>query len=194
VGVGSVAGCAMTTILLTGATGFIGSHVAIALAAAGYEEPGRSWVEVDLERPDTLPAALAGCAGAIYLVHGMGTGRDDYPEHERVGAETFASAAATAKLSRIVYLGGVVPPRGASRHLRIRARTGEILRAGAVETIELRAAMVVGAGSASWGMVRDLARRLPAMVLPRWLRNVSYPIAVEDVVKGLIAALEPSRC
>jgi uncharacterized protein YbjT (DUF2867 family) len=203
-GEGSVAGCAMTTILLTGATGFIGSHVAIALATAGYEvrcatrsverarasDPGQRWVEVDLERPATLPAALEGCAGAIYLVHGMGTGRDDYPEHERVAAETFASAAATAKLSRIVYLGGVLPRRGASRHLRSRARTGAILRAGAVDTIELRAAMVVGAGSASWGMVRDLARRLPAMVLPRWLRNVSYPIAVEDVVKGLIAALE----
>jgi uncharacterized protein YbjT (DUF2867 family) len=194
------------TILLTGATGFIGSHVAVALAAAGYDvrcatrslararaaDPTRTWVEVDLERPATLPAALSGCTGAIYLVHGMGTGHDDYPEHERIAAESFAHAAAAAKLSRIVYLGGVVPTRGASRHLRSREQTGAILRTGAVDTIELRAAMVIGAGSTSWNMVRDLSRRLPAMVLPRWLRNVSYPIAVEDVVTGVIAALELS--
>ncbi len=193
----------MSTILLTGATGFIGSHVAIALAAAGHEvrcatrsvgparaaHPERTWVELDLERPDTLAPALAGCDGAIYLVHGMGKGHDDYPEHERISAETFVAAAAAAKLRRVVYLGGVVPARGASRHLLSRQRTGEILRSGAVSTIELRAAMVIGVGSASWGMVRDLARRLPAMVMPRWLRNVSYPIAVEDVVTGLLAAL-----
>ena len=97
-------------------------------------------------------------------------------------------------MKRIVYLGGVVPSTAASRHLRSRQRTGEILRAGAVETIELRAAMLIGAGSTSWIMVRDLARRLPAMVLPamvlpRWLRNTSFPIAIEDVVRGLVAAL-----
>jgi len=194
----------MGVILLTGATGFIGRHVAIALAAAGHDvrcatrdassarakHPGRTWVELDLEKPATLAGALAGCDAAIYLVHGMGTGHADYPEHERVSAESFARAAADARLRRIVYLGGVVPVRGASRHLRSRERTGEILRAGAVDTIELRAAMVIGAGSTSWIMVRDLARRLPAMVLPRWLRNVSYPIAVEDVVTGLLAALD----
>ncbi len=193
----------VSTILLTGATGFIGSHVEIALAAAGHEvrcatrspskaraqHPERTWVELDLERPETLPTALVGCDSAIYLIHGMGQGHDDYPERERACAEAFAAAAAKAKLRRIVYLGGVVPQQGASRHLRSRERTGEILRGGTIDTIELRAAMVIGVGSASWGMVRDLARRLPAMVLPRWLRNASYPIAVEDVVAGLVEAL-----
>ncbi len=193
------------TILLTGATGFVGSHVAIVLEAAGYEvrygsrspskarrtSPRRNWVHLDLERPETLRGAMAGCDAAIYLVHSMGPGHgDDYPEHERRNASAFAAAAADAQLQRVVYLGGVVPRSGASKHLQSRQRTGEVLRAGAVSTIELRAAMVIGAGSASWRMVRDLSRRLPVMVLPRWLRNTSYPIAIEDVVTGIVAALE----
>ena len=194
----------MANVLLTGATGFVGSHVAVALRAAGHtvrcatrsperaraKAPELEWVELDLMKPATLAPALAGCDAAIFLVHAMGAGHeDDYPERERASAETFAAAAARAGLRRIVYLGGVVPRTSASRHLLSRQRTGEILRAGAVETIELRAAMVIGAGSTSWIMVRDLARRLPAMVLPRWLRNTSFPIAIEDVVRGVIAAL-----
>ncbi|MEO8701874.1 MAG: NAD(P)H-binding protein [Kofleriaceae bacterium] len=194
----------MATILITGATGFVGSHLAITLRAAGHvircatrsPEPARQhapeleWVELDLERPETIAPALAGCDAAAFLIHGMEPGHDtEYPARERAGAKAFADAAAAAGVRRIVYLGGVMPAHGASRHLRSRARTGEILREGTVEAIELRAAMIIGAGSASWMMVRDLARRLPAMLLPRWLRNISYPIAIEDVVHGLAAAL-----
>ena len=194
----------MATILLTGATGFVGSHLRVALAAAGHtircatrspeearsKAPDLTWVAADLMQPETLGPALAGCEAAVFLVHAMGTGHeDDYPAREKDSAEAFAAAAARAGVKRIVYLGGVVPTTSASRHLRSRQRTGEILRAGTVETIELRAAMVIGAGSTSWIMVRDLARRLPAMVLPRWLRNTSFPIAIEDVVRGLVAAL-----
>ncbi|HET9627251.1 MAG TPA: NAD(P)H-binding protein [Kofleriaceae bacterium] len=194
----------MATILLTGATGCIGSHVVVALEAAGHtvrcatrsvarakaHAPGLRWVAADLTRPETLAPALEGCDAAVFLVHAMGAGReDDYPARERESAQAFIAAAANAGVRRVVYLGGVVPAHGVSRHLRSRQRTGEILRGGTVETIELRAAMVIGAGSASWIMVRDLAGRLPAMVLPRWLRNHSYPIAIEDVVKAIVAAL-----
>ncbi len=194
----------MTTILLTGATGFVGSHLAVALRAAGHtvrcatrspeaaraKAPELTWVAADLMQPTTLVPALAGCDAAVFLVHAMGAGHEaDYPARERDSAEAFAAAAAQAGVRRIVYLGGVVPKTQTSRHLRSRQRTGEILRAGSVETIELRAAMVIGAGSTSWIMVRDLARRLPAMLLPRWLRNTSFPIAIEDVVRGLVAAL-----
>ncbi len=195
----------MATILLTGATGFIGRRLAVALGAAGYEvrnasrdpekararEPSRTWVALDLERPETIAPALAGCDAAFYLMHGMGPGhRPDYPELEAAGATAFAGACAAASLRRVVYLGGVVPASGTSKHLASRQRTGEILRAGTTSVVELRAAMVIGAGSASWTMVRDLARRLPAMLLPRWLKNSSYPIGVEDVVAALLAALE----
>ena len=194
----------MTTVLLTGATGFVGSHLVVALRAAGYtvrcatrspdgaraKAPELEWVALDLLQPATLAPALAACDAAVFLVHAMGGGHDDdYPQRERDGAQAFAAAAERAGLRRIVYLGGVIPATAASRHLRSRQRTGEILRAGSVETIELRAAMVIGAGSTSWIMVRDLARRLPAMLLPRWLRNTSFPIAIEDVVRGLVAAL-----
>ncbi|MEO7330792.1 MAG: NAD(P)H-binding protein, partial [Minicystis sp.] len=116
-------------ILLTGASGFVGSHVAVALAAAGHQvrcatrrptearaaHPDRVWVELDLARPETLPGALAGCDAAIYLVHGMDAGHDDYPVRERREAQAFAAAAATAGLRRIIYLGGVMPAHGASR-------------------------------------------------------------------------------
>jgi uncharacterized protein YbjT (DUF2867 family) len=195
-------------ILVTGATGFVGSHLVVALRAAGHtvrgatrapdaaraRSPELDWVQLDVARPETLGPALAGCDAAIYLVHGMEPGHAaDYPERERASATAFAAAAGDAGLQRIVYLGGVVPATGASRHLASRQRTGEILRAGPVETIELRAAMVIGAGSASWVMVRDLARRLPAMLLPRWLRNTSFPIAIEDVVHGIVAALALPR-
>lgn len=194
----------MSTILLTGATGFVGRHLLVALRAAGHtvrcatrspdearaRAPELDWVALDLLRPATLDPALAGCDAAVFLVHAMGNRHDDdYPTRERDGAEAFTAAAGRAGLRRILYLGGVVPVKGASRHLRSRQRTGEILRAGPVPTIELRAAMVIGAGSTSWIMVRDLARRLPAMVLPRWLRNTSFPVAIEDVVRGLVAAL-----
>lgn len=195
----------VSTILLTGATGFIGRRLAVALEAAGYtvhnasrdpakareREPSRTWIELDLERPETIAPALAGCDAAFYLMHGMGPGHGpDYPALEAAGATAFAELAAAAKLRRVVYLGGVIPVSGSSKHLASRERTGEILRAGATSVVELRAAMIIGAGSASWTMVRDLARRLPAMLLPRWLKNSSYPIAVEDVVAGLLAALE----
>jgi uncharacterized protein YbjT (DUF2867 family) len=194
----------MPTVLLTGATGFVGSHLAVSLCATGYTVrcatrsvekarlncPELDWVELDLQRPQTIASALAGCESAVFLVHGMEPGHsEDYPERERAGAQAFAAAAGAAGLSRIVYLGGVIPVAGSSRHLLSRQQTGEILRNGPVETIELRAAMVIGTGSASWTMVRDLARRLPAMVLPRWLRNTSFPIAIEDVVHGIVAAL-----
>jgi uncharacterized protein YbjT (DUF2867 family) len=190
-------------LLLTGATGFVGRYLYPALESAGCDvrcatrdldapsrsHPERQWVKLDVEQPESLEAALEGCDAAFYLVHGMGQG-GDYPEREARSARNFLRAAEASEVRRIVYLGGVLPSGGrASRHLASRRTTGERLRAGVVSTIELRAAMIIGAGSTSWTMVRDLAARLPAMILPRWLRNHSHPIAIDDVVWGLLAAL-----
>lgn len=192
------------SILLTGATGFVGRHLYAALDAAGLpvvcgtRDPERArrsfadreWIEIDLDRPHTLAPALAGRRKAFFLVHGMGGGGKDYAEREAEAARDFAAAAARAGLERIVYLGGVAPAGEPSRHLASRLLVGEILRAGEVPTTELRAAMVVGTGGSSWRIVRDLAKRLPAMVLPSWLRNRSTPVFVDDVAIALLGALE----
>ena len=156
---------------------------------AAARDPGSEWVELDVERPETVRAALAGCQSAVFLVHGMGSGESDYPERERAAALCFRQAAKEHGLRRVVYLGGVAPQGRPSKHLKSRLDTGELLRIGGVSTIELRAAMIIGQGSSSWLMLRDLAKRLPAMLLPRWLKNHSWPVAIDDVVAGLLIAL-----
>jgi uncharacterized protein YbjT (DUF2867 family) len=198
-------------MLVTGATGFIGSALVPALRARGHSvvaasrrpsaaahPAGEEWRPCDLLRPETLPTALAGVQVAYYLVHSMGSGRADFRELERCGAEAFVASAARSGLERIVYLGGPAPPGRPSEHLRSRLEVGEILRGGPVPAIELRASMVIGAGSASWQIVRDLAVRLPVMVLPKWLKSRTRPVALEDAVTALVAAaelpLESSAC
>jgi uncharacterized protein YbjT (DUF2867 family) len=190
--------------LATGATGFIGRALVPALRARGWKvvaasrRPPRSqkdaagveWRTCDVLRPETLPAALAGAHVAYYLVHSMGGGHADFRRLERRAAEAFAAAARGAGVERIVYLGGPAPRGRPSEHLRSRLDVGEILRAGPVPALELRASMVIGSGSASWQIVRDLAMRLPVMVLPRWLESRTRPVALEDVVAALVAAAE----
>lgn len=192
-------------ILLTGATGFVGSHLFYALEAAGHRvvcgtrnvakaraaHPERQWAELNAEKPATIERAMEACQAAYYLIHGMSKGGSDYPSIEAQSARNFAMAAERCQLQRIIYLGGIIPATGGvSRHLTSRRRTGECLRGGRVRALELRAAMIMGAGSSSWTMVRDLSERLPAMLLPRWLANHSHPIAIDDVVFGLLAALD----
>jgi len=189
-------------VLVTGATGFVGRHLRVGLEARGYEvtccardvdrarnaEPLSHWVHFDVRDPESFKNAVAGCNVAFYLVHRLGTG-EHYPEEERRAAQLFAQAAAAAGVSRVVYLGGVAPSGKVSRHLASRLATGDVLRAGTVEVVELRAAMIVGKGSVSWQMVRDLARRLPAMLLPKWLLRHSWPVSIDDVTWALVEAL-----
>ena len=191
------------SLLLTGATGFVGGAVRSALAAKGWRvrcltrhaarahkrEPALDWVQGDVADPASCARALDGCQAALYLVHGIGEG-GDYHRHEVRAAATFSKAAAAAGVERIVYLGGVAPMGTGSDHLRSRLDVGEALRSGPVKTIELRASMIVGHGSLSWLIVRDLAARLPFMLLPRWLKARTQPVAIDDVVVALVRALE----
>lgn len=156
---------------------------------ARRREPDLEWVEGDVGDPAACAAALAGCRAALYLVHGISEGAD-YHRREVTAAKTFSQAAAEAGVERIVYLGGVAPAGTGSQHLRSRLDVGEALRAGPVKALELRASMIVGNGSLSWLIVRDLAARLPVMVLPMWLRSRTQPVAIEDVVLALVRALD----
>jgi uncharacterized protein YbjT (DUF2867 family) len=189
-------------VLLTGATGFVGLHLYPVLAAADMQVvcgsrqpeaararfPSREFRTLDVNDFDSCVRAMAGCDAAVYLVHAMADVKRYDRAEERV-AKTFLRAAEQAGLKRIVYLGGPQPLGKGSRHLRSRLRTGEILRSGKVSTIELQATMVIGPGSESWRMVRDLAARLPVMLLPRWLENRSQPIYIDDVTAAIRLAL-----
>jgi uncharacterized protein YbjT (DUF2867 family) len=140
-------------------------------------------------RPATLPPALDGIHVASYLVHSMEPGAGSFAERDREGAANFAAAASAAGVERIVYLGGLGDDaRGTSEHLASRHETGRALAAGGPPVLELRAAMVVAPESASFRMLMDLVRRLPAMVVPRWVDTPSQPIAAADVVAYLASA------
>lgn len=189
-------------ILVTGATGFIGQSLVRALAGRGErviaasrrpmpqatESGSVEWRQCDLLQPGSLVDAMAGVDIAYYLVHSMGSGQADYGAAERRAAEAFVNAADCSGVERIVYLGGPAPSGRPSEHLRSRLLVGEILRAGRVPTVELRASMVIGNGSISWQIVRDLGMRLPVMILPRWLKSRTCPVSIDDVLVALVAA------
>lgn len=191
-------------VLLTGATGFIGQNLHGLLVKAGHDVrcltrnpeqaqrvwPERKWVGGDVGQPGSLPSALEGCDLAYYLVHGMASHQPGWAEAELRWARQFAQAAGLAGVRRIIYLGGVAPKGPPSEHLLSRLNTGAALRAGPVPCLELRAGMIIGAGSASWTIVRDLAARLPAMVLPAWLAYRSEPVALEGVLAALMAGAQ----
>ncbi|MER7588678.1 SDR family oxidoreductase [Micromonospora sp. NPDC127501] len=188
--------------LVTGATGYIGGRLTPLLLADGHtvrclarkavrlrDVPWASAAEIvegDLSRPETLAAAFADVDVAYFLVHSLG--RSDFEAADRAAATNFAAAARAAGVRRIVYLGGPEPASDAevpSPHLRSRAEVGRILLGSGVPTAVLRAAVIIGSGSASFEMLRYLTERLPVMITPRWVRNRIQPIAVRDVLHYL---------
>ena len=200
----------MGPILVTGATGYIGGRLVPILLDRGLEVrclarnpkklEGRSWsdrvqiVRGDVLDLDSLREALAGCSAAYYLVHSMMAGTRSFADRDRQGARNFAVAAAGAGLERIVYLGGLGKRGEAhSEHLASRHEVGDLLREGDVPVTELRAAMIIGSGSASFEMMRALAKRLPVMICPRWVETRNQPIAVRDVLAYLVGCLDEPR-
>ncbi|WP_433888118.1 SDR family oxidoreductase [Streptomyces sp. CA-111067] len=193
--------------LVTGATGYIGGRLVPELLAAGHrvrcaartpanlrDHPWAADAEVvrcDVLDPEQVGAAMRGIDVAYYLVHALGTGRD-FEETDRRAARIFAEQAAAAGVRRIVYLGGLtpagVPEAELSPHLRSRAEVGRILLDAPVPAAVLRAAVIIGSGSASFEMLRYLTERLPVMVTPSWVRTRIQPIAVRDVLRYLVGA------
>jgi uncharacterized protein YbjT (DUF2867 family) len=188
-----------------GATGYLGARLVPALLAAGHDVrvmarqpaklddvPWREQVEVidgDVTDGERVQRALDGQHVLYYLVHSLL--RPDFVDFDARAASIVADAAARAGLSRIVYVGGIIPDgQRLSDHLASRAEVGRLLQESGVPTVELRAAAVIGAGSASFEMLRYLTERLPLMITPRWLRTQVQPIAVRDVLYYLINAAE----
>ena len=191
-------------VLVTGATGYVGGRLIPALLGAGHriramarrpeELAARVPRQVQVVRGDVLDAssldeALKGVSVAYYLVHAMGSG-GDFEARELEGAQTFARAARKAGVQRIVYLGGLGEDgRDLSSHLRSRHAVGNVLRASGVDTVELRASVIIGTGSLSYDLIRSLVQKLPVMITPAWVRTPTQPIAIEDVIQYLVEAL-----
>ncbi len=192
-------------VLVTGATGYVGGRLRQALEQRGERvrcavrrpdflrsrvPASTEVVQGDVLDPASLERALSGVDTAYYLVHSMGSS-GSFEEQDRRGALNFGKAARACGVRRIVYLGGLGSSAAPlSAHLRSRHEVGDILRESNVPTIELRASIVIGAGSLSFEMVRALVERLPVMVTPRWVANEAQPIAVSDLLDYLIAAMD----
>src|SRR6478736_4942812 len=190
---------AATTVLVTGATGFIGRRLVPELVDRGlkvramtrrpeaYDGPGEA-VGGDVHDRSSLSDPLAGVDAAVYLVHSL-----DDPDFERKDAEaarTFGRAAAAAGVKQIVYMGGLgAEDDDLSAHLRSRRQVEGLLGETGVPVTVLRAAIVVGAGGISWEITRQLVKNLPAMVVPKWATTMTQPIALDDVIRYLVGVL-----
>jgi len=193
-------------ILVTGGTGYVGGRLIGRLERTGHElvclarrpEILRARVgertrvhEADVLVRASLDEPMRGVDVAYYLVHSLAA-KEDLVEVEREAARNFAAAAAAAGVRRIVYLGGLGQGAELSAHLFSRQEAGRVLREGPVPVIEFRASVIIGSGSISFELVRALVEKLPVMITPRWVETPAQPIAVEDVLDYLVAALDPS--
>ncbi len=193
-------------ILLTGATGYIAQRLLPVLQAAGHEvvccvrdknrfsqerfTPDRlTVIEVDFLRQDSLKNIPADIDAAYYLIHSLSATTGDFTSLEVLAAQNFIEGIKPTRARQIIYLGGVVNKAQLSRHLRSRQTVERILASGPMPLTTLKAGIIVGSGSASFEIIRDLVEKLPVMIAPRWLNTVSQPIAIRNVIEFLAGVL-----
>ena len=196
---------AESRVLVTGGTGYIGGRLIPLLEQRGHRVrclarrpeflksrvgPETEVVAGDVLQIETLDSAFAGTETAFYLVHSMGAGKD-FEDEDRIAAGNFADAAKRNGVRRIVYLGGLGDAQQTlSKHLRSRQEVGAVLRESGAQVIEFRASIVIGSGSLSFELIRALVQKLPVMLCPKWVSTPSQPIAIEDLLSYLLAAMD----
>ena len=188
------------SILVTGATGFIGERLISYLTNQGFSVKGMSrkkiedkedvkYIQADVFEQKQLEEAFKGVEVAYYLLHSMEGSKDNWREfasREKIQAQNFLKSATKAGIKRIIYLGGLVNDSlELSPHMKSRKEVGEILASGEIPVTELRASLIIGAQGGSYAMLRYLVERLPVMVCPLWVKSLAQPIAVEDVISYL---------
>lgn len=192
------------SILVTGATGFIGSRLISSLSSSGYTIKGMSrkklqdsnnvkYVQADVFDVDQLEKIMSGIDIAYYLLHSMEGSKEQWKEfasRERIQAQNFLKAATKANVKRIIYLGGLVNDSlELSPHMQSRKEVGEILASGNIPVTQLRASLIIGAQGGSYAMLRYLVERLPIMITPSWVKSLAQPIAVDDVIEYLVGCM-----
>lgn len=193
--------------LLTGPTGYVGGRLLSVLesngvrvrclarrpdALRGRVGPFTEIVEGDIRDPASVAAAMQGVDVAYYLIHSMGS-KGAFADEDRDAAQIFADAARQAGVTRIVYLGGLGAGEGLSDHLASRQEVGRVLAASGIPTVEFRAGIVIGSGSLAFDAMRSLVRQLPIMIVPRWVGTLTQPIAIDDVIAYLAAAVDTAH-
>lgn len=193
-------------ILLTGATGYIGKRLLPILVKEGHEiiccvrDKNRFYapkeflksikvIEVDFLKPETLTSIPNNIEAAYYLIHSMSGSDDNYDELERVSAENFIYSINKTAAKQVIYLSGIVNDKSLSKHLSSRKKVEDVLHKGNFAITTLRAGIIVGSGSASFEIIRDLVNKLPIMITPKWLNTKCQPIAINDVLEFLSKSL-----
>lgn len=197
-------------ILLTGANGYIGTRLLPRLAEEGHDiyalvrsryrleipekfQPQLHVIEADLLNPTSLTKIPTDIDAAYYLVHSMSTSQT-FSDLEASSAQHFVDQIQQTKAKQIIYLSGLSNESNLSRHLSSRKKVGEILRAGKVPVTILMAGIIIGSGSASFEIIRDLVEKLPIMIAPKWLKNLTQPIAIRNVLEYLTLVLANPKC